>query len=155
MVTPTYPNLFDHAEADAAIRRIEALTPDSKPLWGKMSVAQMLAHCNVAYDMVYTGQHTRPNPLLRWVLRTMVKDKVVGPAPYPRNTPTAPAFRIKDERDFSKERARLIAYVRRVASEGASALEGRESPSFGPLTAAEWNVLFSKHLDHHLTQFGV
>ena len=154
-MTPTYPNLFDHAEADVAIRRIEALTPDSTPLWGKMSVAQMLAHCIVAYDMVYTGQFPRPNPLLRWVLRTMVKDKVVGLAPYPRNTPTAPAFRIKDERDFSKERARLIAYVRRVASDGASALEGRESPSFGPLTAAEWNVLFSKHLDHHLSQFGV
>ena len=34
-------------------------------------------------------------------------------------------------------------------------LDGRESLSFGPLTAVEWNGLFSKHLDHHLQQFGV
>jgi hypothetical protein len=79
----------------------------------------------------------------------------VGPTPYPRNTPTAPAFRITDTRDFDTERARLLAYLQQVATEGRSAFEGRESLSFGPLTAAEWNGLFSKHLDHHLQQFGV
>ena len=38
---------------------------------------------------------------------------------------------------------------------GSAHFEGKESPSFGALTADEWNVLFAKHLDHHLTQFGV
>ena len=33
--------------------------------------------------------------------------------------------------------------------------EGKESNSFGPLTKGEWNNMFYKHLDHHLSQFGV
>lgn len=150
-----YPDLFDSTNVDAAIRRISALTPESQPTWGKMTVSEMLAHVNVAYEMVYTTKHPRPNPIMRWVLKKIVKERVVGPAPYPRNTPTAPAFRITDSRDFAVERDRLIAYLRQVASEGRKSFEGRESLSFGPLTASEWNGLFSKHLDHHLQQFGV
>lgn len=150
-----YADLFDASAVDAAVARIGALTPTSQPQWGRMTVAQMLAHCCVAYEMVYTDTHPRPNVLTRWVLRTIVKEKVVGPAPYPHGSPTAPAFRIRGEPDFAGERERLIAYLRRVAAEGRAAFEGRESLSFGPLTATEWNGLFSKHLDHHLTQFGV
>lgn len=152
---PAYPNLFDAAELDAAMRRLDALTPDTVPQWGTMGVATMLAHVNVAYEMVYDNKHPRPNFLLRFVLKRIVKARVVGPDPYPHNSPTAPVFRITDTRDFDTERERLRGYLRRVQQEGVRAFEGRESLSFGPLTAAEWNVLFSKHLDHHLRQFGV
>lgn len=150
-----YPDLFDAAGVAAVTQRLTALTPESRPLWGKMSVSEMLAHVNVAYEMVYTTKHTRPNPITRWVLKRIVKQKVVGPAPYPHNTPTAPAFRISDARDFEVERDRLLAYLQQVMHEGRGTFEGRESLSFGPLTAVEWNVLFAKHLDHHLQQFGV
>ncbi|AMW06095.1 DUF1569 domain-containing protein [Gemmatimonas phototrophica] len=152
---PVYPNLFEAAEVDAAVQRLAALTPKTVPAWGSMSVATMLAHVNVAYEMVYDDKHPRPNALMRFVLKRIVKQKVVGPDPYPHNTPTAPVFRIKDTRDFHTERERLVAYLRRVQHDGQRAFEGRESLSFGPLTAAEWNGLFSKHLDHHLRQFGV
>jgi len=150
-----YPDLFDAADVEAAQQRIAALTPETTPEWGAMSVATMLAHVNVAYEMVYDNIHSRPNPLMRFVLKHIVKQKVVGPDPYPRNTPTAPAFRIKDTRDFHTERERLLAYLQRTLHEGRRGFEGRESLSFGPLTATEWNGLFSKHLDHHLRQFGV
>lgn len=151
----TYPDLFDAAGVQSVGQRIAALTPESRPLWGKMSVSEMLAHVNVAYEMVYTDKHPRPNPIMRWVLKRIVKQRVVGPAPYPHNTPTAPAFRISDARDFGVERDRLLAYLQQVMHEGRGAFEGRASLSFGPLTANEWNMLFAKHLDHHLQQFGV
>ena len=54
-----------------------------------------------------------------------------------------------------QEQARLVEYIARVQQEGAQAFDGRESNSFGALTTTEWNTLFYKHLDHHLTQFGV
>lgn len=152
---PVYPDLFDAAGVESVAQRIAALTPETRPRWGKMSVSEMLAHVNVAYEMVYTTKHRRPNPIMRWVLRTIVKQKVVGPDPYPRSTPTAPAFRITDTRDFATERDRLLGYLQQVAAEGRARFEGRESLSFGPLTATEWNGLFAKHLDHHLQQFGV
>ncbi len=152
---PTLPDLFDADDLARTIARVQALTPDTTPQWGRMTVAQMLAHCCVPYEMLYTTKHARPNALVRWVLRRFVKQGVVGPKPYPRSAPTAPAFRITDARQFEAERERLVGYVRRVASEGRAAFEGRESLSFGPLTVDEWNVLFAKHLDHHLRQFGV
>jgi hypothetical protein len=66
---------------------------------------------SLTHLMVYTTKHPHPNPIMRWVLRMIVKPKVVGPDPYPRNTPTAPAFRIKDIRDFDTERERLLAFL--------------------------------------------
>lgn len=150
-----YPDLFDPRAVDEAIARINALTAESQPLWGRMSVGQMLAHCCVPYEMVYTDKHQAPNPVMRWVLKRLVKPKVVGPAPYARSTPTAPAFRITGARDFVAERDRLIACLRQALHDGPKFYEGFPSLSFGPLSAVEWNVLYSKHLDHHLTQFGV
>lgn len=156
MASPgNFPDLFDASTLDAAIARINRLTPETRAVWGRMTVDQMLAHLCVSYEMVYTTKHKRPNPLMRWVLKRVVKDRVINDVPYAQGTPTAPAFRITDARDFQVERERLIGYLRRVQAEGRSAFEGRESLSFGPLTAAEWNALFSKHLDHHLRQFGV
>jgi hypothetical protein len=148
-------NIFRPDTVASLTARINALTPSTTPAWGKMTVSQMLAHCNVTYEMVYENTHPKPGAVKRLLLNLFVKRAVVGPKPYPRNTPTAPQFRITVAKDFDQEKQRLLAYLQRVANEGESAFEGRESLSFGPLTAAEWNVMFYKHLDHHLVQFGV
>lgn len=148
-------DIFDPPVARDVVERIRALGAATRPAWGKMSVGQMLAHCCVPYEMVFEDKHRPAGPIARFLLRTFVKPGVVGEKPYRRNTPTAPAFRITDERDFVRERDRLIAYVEHAAELGRGHFEGLASPSFGPLTAVEWNNLFYKHLDHHLTQFGV
>ena len=148
-------SVFDRADVAELTARINTLTPSTTPQWGKMSVDQMLAHVNVAYEMVYEDRHPKPSWLIRFALKVFVKAKVVGPTPYPRNSPTAPIFRMSGTKEFALERQRLIAFIERVQHDGARTFEDKESPSFGPLTAAEWNVLFYKHLDHHLTQFGV
>ena len=135
--------------------RINQLTPESKAQWGKMSVSQMLAHLNVAYEMTFENIHPKPSGIMKFILKTFVKKQVVGPKPYPKNGKTAPQFIIKDDRDFEKEKSRLIAYMEKSKDLGEAHFEENESHSFGPLTTTEWNVLFSKHLDHHLTQFGV
>ena len=58
------PNIFEKSVADEVIARINNLTPATQPGWGKMNVAQMLAHCNVTYEMIYTDKHPKPNFLL-------------------------------------------------------------------------------------------
>ena len=148
-------NVFDPAVTAELIHRIEQLSPESPALWGKMSVDQMLAHCCVAYEMAFTNTHPKANPVMRFLLKTFVKAGVVNEVPYKRNLPTAPAFRIKSEKNFAEEKARLISFVEQTLAAGKSGFEGKESPSFGSLTAKEWNNLLYKHLDHHLTQFGV
>jgi len=148
-------NIFSPEGAAQMVARIEALTPESKPLWGKMNVGQMLAHLCVSYEMVYETKHRKPGALLRLLLKLFVKEAVVSEKPYRKNLRTAPAFLMVDEKNFEAERGRLIGYIRRTQELGAGHFDGHESLSFGPLSKGEWNNLFAKHLDHHLTQFGV
>ena len=148
-------DIFDREVTREVVGRIRGLTPDTPPEWGKMSVGQMLAHCCVPYEMVFEDKHRKAGPIARFFMKTFVKPGVVGEKPYPKNAPTAPAFKITGERDFVRDRDRLVGYVERAAELGGDHFDGLESPSFGPLTRAEWNNLFYKHIDHHLTQFGV
>lgn len=148
-------NIFNPKVTEELIERINKLTPETKPNWGKMSVDQMLAHCSVPYEMAFTDKHPKPNAILRFFLKSFVKNGVVNEKPYPKNSRTAPAFIISDRRDFEKEKNSLISYIEKTYELGEKYFEGKESLSFGPMTAKEWNNLFYKHLDHHLTQFGV
>jgi len=148
-------NVFEEQTVEELVGRINKLTADKKPLWGKMNASQMLAHLNVMYEMVYENKHPRPGAFKRFIITLIAKKMVVEDKPYPRNIRTAPSFLITDERNFEHEKNRLINYIRRVQKDGEKFFEGKESHSFGPLTVKEWKTLFYKHLDHHLSQFGV
>ncbi|MCG1037180.1 DUF1569 domain-containing protein [Polaribacter sargassicola] len=148
-------NIFKKEVTEEVIARINNLSTTSQASWGKMSVSQMLAHCSVTYEMVYTDKHVKPNAFTRWILKTFVKNIVVSEKPYAKNGKTAPQFIISDERDFEKEKQQLVAYIVKTQELGESYFDGKESHSFGKLTIKEWNNSFYKHLDHHLTQFGV
>ncbi len=149
------PNIFNKDVADGIVKRINALRPDTQPKWGKMSVGQMLAHCCVTYEMVYEDKHAAPNFFLKLMLNAFVKKLVVGETPYKHNSRTAPAFLITDARDFEQEKKRLIDYINKTQGLGGGHFDGKTSLSFGALNTTEWNNMFYKHLDHHLSQFGV
>ncbi len=151
----TFPNIFSKEVSDQVIERINNLTPETKSEWGTMTVAQMLAHCNVAYELVYDGTHPRPNAFTRFMVKLLAKKIVTGEAPYKRNSRTAPMFLMKEIKDFEKEKKRLVDYVTKTQKLGEAHFDGKENLSFGNLTKDEWNNLFYKHLDHHLNQFGV
>ncbi len=149
------PLIFSRKVADDIIQRINNLKPESQPVWGKMNVAQMLAHCCVTYEMVYERKHPAPGGFMKLILKLLVKNTVVGETPYKHNLRTAPAFLMTTEKDFNAEKARLIGYINRTQQLGEKEFDGKESLSFGKLTVNEWNNMFYKHLDHHLNQFGV
>ena len=148
-------NVFDLNESTEIINRINSLSPTTERVWGTMKVGQMLAHCNVTYEMVYDDKHGKPGGLKRFLLKLFVKSIVVGEKPYGRNGRTAPAFLITVNSDFEKEKNRLNDYIKKTQELGASHFENKESNSFGTLTSVEWNNMFYKHLNHHLEQFGV
>jgi hypothetical protein len=148
-------NIFKKEVAVGVINRINNLTAISEPVWGKMNVGQMLAHCNVTYEMIYDNIHPKPNGVKKWILRLLVKNIVVSDKPYKKNSPTASQFLIKDSKEFETEKNRLINYIIRTQELGENHFDHKESHSFGPLNKNEWNQLFYKHLDHHLQQFGV
>jgi hypothetical protein len=149
-------DMFNSQGKDRMLKRINSLSPDSKALWGKMSVGQMLAHCNVAYEMTHEpGKHTPPGFIDKFFAKVFAKSTVMGETPYKKNGQTAPAFLIKDPKDFETEKRRLIAYISKTFEQGSKHYEGLENMNFGKLSSQQWNTLFSKHLEHHLKQFGV
>lgn len=149
------PSSFNSADVNALIERLNSLTPSTQPVWGKMDVARMLAHVNVSYEMAYENIHPKPNIVARFLLRTFVKSTIVGDKPYKKDSPTAPAFKIVEARDFEREKQRLVDHLQKTQGLGASYFEGKESLSLGALTAKEWDTMFYKHIDHHFSQFGV
>ncbi|WP_397447159.1 DUF1569 domain-containing protein [Polaribacter sp. R77954] len=148
-------NIFTNEVTEEITSRIEYLTSESQPIWGTMSVAQMLAHCCVTYEMVYTNKHPKPNAFTKFIMKLFIKKIIVSEKPYAKNGRTAPQFLIVDEKEFETEKKRLIDFINKTQKLGEKEFEGKASPSFGNLTAKEWNNLFYKHLDHHLRQFGV
>lgn len=148
-------NIFTEETSTEVINRLNRLNQGTKPLWGKMTVAQMLAHCSVTYELVYDNKHPKPNALKQFLLKLFVKKLVVSEKPYPKSSPTASEFIVKDDKDFDTERTRLVNYIKKTQELGEGYFDGKASHSFGNLTKTEWNNMFYKHLDHHLNQFDV
>jgi len=146
-------SLSDARGNAAAIQRIEAIRPGTQPQWGEMTCAQMLAHCQKPFD-VAAGELILKRRLIGRLLGGWAKRRfVVGEAPFGKNSPTDPAFIIRDERDFEEEKAALLGRVKRYGEHGVITRDPH--PFFGPMSAEEWDRLLWKHLDHHLRQFGV
>ena len=150
------PNIFDKSVSNQLINRINQLSKSSVPKWGKMTVNQMLAHCNVSYEYIYEpGKYKPTSGFMKLIMKIFVKTAVVSEKPYKQNSPTGPDFKVSDDKNFNQEKERLIGFIEKTTSLGSKYFEGKESHSFGNLSAAEWNNMLYKHLDHHLTQFGV
>jgi hypothetical protein len=150
-----YPNIFEESTTTELDKRIDELTPSTQRLWGKMGVAEMLAHCCIPYEQVLGERNDKTPFLMKWIVKTFFKSSMVNEVPYKKNLPTPPAFIIKEEKNFEWEKQRLKHYVRKIQVMGPAAIEGKEQSSIGKLTSQEWNNLLYKHLDHHLKQFGV
>jgi hypothetical protein len=142
------------ADRAAIETRIKALRADSRAQWGKMSVAQMLLHCQQPLR-VAIGQLRLKHGLIGKLFGKMAKKKLMAEKPWGKNMPTAPEFKVTKSVEFESERRALLDLVRRFGEGGASSLTPLPHPFFGPLTPDEWSALQWRHLDHHLRQFGV
>lgn len=143
-------SLFDPTENQNIIDRIQKLTPASQAKWGKMNVAQMLAHCQHPLRVVY-GEMKLKRSLMGILFGGMVKRMLLKDDPYKPGMPTAKEFIITDSHEFDKERKTLTDLVKRFSPDQVSK---DPHPFFGKMTIAEWDFMQWKHLDHHLRQFG-
>jgi len=138
-------NIFTHEGATSFLNRLEKLTPETKGVWGKMNVSQMLAHCNVTYEMCYENKHPKPSGFVKFILKAFVKKYVTNEITYKKGSKTAPQFIITDQKEFETEKERLKNYIIKTQELGTAHFDGRESHSFGKLNSQEWNNMFAKH----------
>jgi len=147
-------NLFDTEVYREVKSRLDALSPESGRIWGKMDVSQMLAHCKAAF-MVPLSDKELPRVFIGRLLGWMIKDKLYNDIPWKKNLPTSPAFIVKDTRNFEKEKEELIKLVDTFYKTGPDGISKYPHPFFGSFTPEQWGQSMYKHLDHHLQQFGV
>lgn len=146
------PTIFHPGDYQVLLYRIGNLRADAPRQWGKMSPAQMLAHVNVPLE-TGLGKISPPRegnfitrPLMRWFVLRSTR--------FRRNLPTLKAFVVREQRNFDREKQRLLHNLEAAFALGLNG-PWRPHHAFGALTPRQWGELSWLHLDHHLSQFAV
>lgn len=148
-------SLFDKTSRSEIISRINKLTADTKPQWGKMNAAQMLAH-NLAAMKTATGELKIKRAFIGKLLGGYARKKfIIKGDPFGKSSPTDKNLIITDERNFDEEKQKLLAIIEKFGNAGASGVTSEPHTFFGELTPELWDKLMAKHIEHHLVQFGV
>lgn len=145
-------NLFEPSVKQEIIDRINKLNAQTQRQWGKMDVAQMLAHIQMPIRIAY-GTHKPKGSFLLRLIGPLFKSKLWDENPYKHSLPTDPTFiMINNEKEFEKEKSAVLELINKFSAES---ITGEHHPVFGKLTKDNWSKATWKHLDHHLKQFGV
>ncbi|MFK7750180.1 MAG: DUF1569 domain-containing protein [Kordia sp.] len=148
-------SLFDENALEEIQQRIDSLTAESVPSWGKMSVGQMCTHCQKPLEvamgtMKFSGK--KPGFMKRLIFK-IYKPLMYNDKAWSQNLPTVRDFIVRDEKDVAAEKAKLTELV--TAFHGhKDATEWPSHPMFGNFTPEQWGKMQYKHLHHHLSQFG-
>jgi hypothetical protein len=145
-------NLFDTVVKQEIINRLNKLSSQTQNKWGKMNVAQMLAHVQVPMG-VALGTHTVKGNWLMKLILPFFKKNLYDEKPWKQGLPTDKTFVMTGQsKDFEKEKSSLLDMVNRFTE---SNMINEKHPVFGKLTKEQWSKATWKHIDHHLKQFGV
>lgn len=147
-------SLFDNVVFDEVVLRINTLNTQTQRKWGKMDVAQMLAHCKEAFKVPLSDQKM-PRMFSGLLFGWMIKKKLYNDEHWKKNLPTAPEFIILDIRDFETEKQQLLELINLFHTKGPDNVGNFPHPFFGTYTKEQWGKSMYKHLDHHLKQFAV
>ncbi|SHM69671.1 Protein of unknown function [Cyclobacterium lianum] len=148
------PSVLDSAVVSGLLDRLETLSGDEKPLWGRMSVTEMLHHCNLANQRVLSWDKPVLPASLKQKITKFVVLKLIPV--FPKDVKTAPQFDTKgkiNREAFDREKKLFASCLHEFYRPGASF--NAPHPFFGPLDTVEWGHVVWLHVDHHLRQFGV
>lgn len=81
-------NLFEPDTVAEVVSRIDKLTPASQRQWGKMDVAQMMAHCSITMDIA-SGNLNLPRIFIGRLIAPFLKSIYTNEKPFAKNGPTA------------------------------------------------------------------
>jgi hypothetical protein len=149
--------IFDAATYESLRERAGRLTPESPRQWGRMTPHQAVCHLNDSFLIVLGDRTTdfRANSLFN---RTVARFLALStPVPWPKGVPTSPEA--DQERKgtppgaFDEDVAQLRDLMARFRETEGRSLDPHIA--FGPLTSGEWGRWGYRHMNHHLSQFGV
>ena len=138
------------------LARLQAIGPESRRRWGRMSAHQMICHLSDAF-LVATGERAASSaagPLQRTVVKWIA---LYAPLHWPAGILTRPeidqAVGGTRPQEFRADVARLEALVEVICTQ-TGRIDRPPHPIFGRLSEAAWLRWAYLHMDHHLRQFG-
>ena len=144
--------IFDRSSYNEILKRLEKLHAQSKPKWGKMNNAQMLAHVT-AQLRIAMADIPAPIELPGWMLGIVkfgglnfpwIKGVLQAPKPMIMND--SASFEVEKEA-FERWFTKMVSYP--------DTTQFKPHPLMGTLNYQEWGKLAYKHIDYHFKQFGV
>lgn len=157
---PTFPpqstnmeikDLFNPAVKQEIIDRINRLSPQSARLWGKMDVAQMLAHLQLPFEVAYGTRQIKGNFFFNLIM-PFFKKTLWDEKPWKKGLPTDQSYIMTGSvKDFETEKNKLLGLISQFSEQ---AVKTEIHPVFGRMTKEQWSKSAWKHIDHHLKQFG-
>lgn len=148
-------SLFESETHQDILNRIEKLNENSKANWGKMNVGQMLKHCQLPIEIALGKQEMKGNisGFKKFIFK-FFKPMMYNDKPWKHNIQTPKQFVITGDYDFSLEKEKLVILINEFADKKDNT-NWPVHPIFGTFTTEQRGKMQYKHLDHHLTQFGV
>lgn len=148
---------FDRAFIDATAKRLDKLTPESKPLWGKMTCPQMLGHLNMT--IIYSMGNLPAIPAKPgWFSKHVIGPLILnGILKLPKNfTPPRPAGMPEPPLPPGNVQMLKDAMERYLKGlQEGTITKAPVHPGFGDIGPEGWGKMHVVHFDHHLRQFGV
>jgi Protein of unknown function (DUF1569) len=143
--------IFDKATTDELVHRISKLDENSKALWGKMTVYQMIKHCTLWEEMIVGEKEYKRMFIGRLLGKTILKRIIMDEKPMRRNSSTVPGFTITDDGDVQTEKNK---WIKQIKEHSHFSNVNFVHPFFGKMTKEQIGLLAYKHIDHHLRQFN-
>lgn len=135
-------------------KRLENISENSEKQWGEMHVAQMLYHCQKPLLVgLQKEKLAKPNFLFKMASK-LIKPMFYNDKVWKRGLPTAKELKVTSTKDFDLEKQKLTSLIEEFHQK-KNQEKWEPHPIFGAFTKEQWGKMQYKHLDHHLTQFGV
>lgn len=149
------PTIRNETDRTKLIERLNKLTGDETPVWGKMTAEQMMSHLVQAGELPFEASVPDRSTFMS---RTFIKPLILHVLPMPKEVKvSAEMDQQADGRaplGFETDRSLLIESMKKL---GELSVDHKclDHPFFGKMSAKDWANIAYKHIDHHLKQFGV
>lgn len=139
------------------IESLDKLSPDQKPLWGKMTPQHMVEHlyktvqASINEIAINIYSEERKIPILK---RLFLGDREL-PKEFMNPAIGSDLMSLEFENLGSAIKALENILIRYTKFFEDKPQIKTAHPIFGELTKSEWDIFHQKHFKHHLSQFGL
>ncbi len=148
-------NIFEQQTVNELTARINNLSGNEQAQWGKMNLYQMLVHCADNEEMMTLVRNFKPVWIGKIFGKMSLKANIKNDNPLKPNSPTHPDLKPTGVGNIEEQKQRWINTLAQYPTKTEEDYANFKHPFYGKMNTDQISRWVYKHVDHHLTQFGV